>query len=68
MAVNKNKKSKDYKRLLFLSEALMINTQNLGSIESVWVKFQEGICAKLCLRLWFESYWRFCRITESVCF
>ena len=27
------------------------------------VKYQDGICAKLCLSLWFESDWYFCNIT-----
>ena len=33
--------------------------------ESVGVKFKEGICVKLSLKLWFESDWYFCNITES---
>ena len=32
----------------------MMNIQNLGSKESVAVKFKEGICSELCLMLWFE--------------
>ena len=60
-----SKKSQDYKSLLFLSQPLMVNIQNLGLIESVGVKFKEGICAKLCLKLWFESDWYyFCKITQ----
>ena len=33
----------------------MVNMRNLGSKESVEVKYEEGICAELCLKLWFES-------------
>ena len=33
--------------------------------ESVGVKFKEGICAELCLKLWFKSDWHFCNITKS---
>ena len=43
----------------------MINIRNLGSKESLGVKFKEGICAKLCLKLCFESDWYFCNITKS---
>ena len=43
----------------------MMNIQNLGSKESLGVKFKDGICAKLCLKLWFESDWYFYNITES---
>ena len=27
----------------------------IGSKESVGVKFKKGICAKLCLKLWYEK-------------
>ena len=37
----------------------MINGQNLGSKESVGVRFKEGICAELCLKLWSENDWHF---------
>ena len=43
----------------------MMNIRNLGSKESVGVKFKEGIYTELCLKLWFESNWYFCKITES---
>ena len=33
----------------------MLNLQNLGSKERLGVKFKDGICAELCLKLWFES-------------
>ena len=36
----------------------------VGSKESVGVKFKEGISAKLCLKLWFESAWYFCNISK----
>ena len=39
--------------------------QNLGSKESVGIKFKEGIYTKFCLKLWFDSNWYFCKITES---
>ena len=32
-----------------------MNIRNLGSKESVGVKYKDGICAELCLKLWFES-------------
>ena len=41
------------------SKPLMINRQNLGSKESVGVRFKEGICAELCLKLWSENDWHF---------
>ena len=36
-----------------------------GSKESEGVKFKKSICVELCLKLWFESDWYFCKITES---
>ena len=33
----------------------MMNIWNLGSKESLEVKFKEGIWAELCLNLWFEN-------------
>ena len=33
----------------------MMNMWNLGSKESLWVKLKDGICAELCLKLWFEK-------------
>ena len=33
----------------------MMNIQNVGSKESVGVKFKDSICAKLYLKLWLES-------------
>ena len=35
----------------------MMNIRNLGSKESLGVKFKESACAKLYLKLWFESDW-----------
>ena len=43
----------------------MMNTQNLGSKESVGVNYKDDICAELWLKLWFEGDWHFCNITES---
>ena len=43
----------------------MMNTRNLGSRESVGVNYIDVIYAKFCLKLWFESYWSLCNITES---
>ena len=43
----------------------MINTKNLGSKGSVGVKYKDNIYSELCLKLWFESDWYFCNITES---
>ena len=39
--------------------------RNLGSKEGLRVKFKDGICAKLCLTLCFESDWYLCNINES---
>ena len=41
-----------------------MNLQDLGSKESLVVKFKCGTFAELCLKLWFESFWYF-YITES---
>ena len=43
----------------------MMNIQNLGLTESVGYKFNDSVCAELCLKLWFESDWHFYNITES---
>ena len=37
-----------------------MNMQNLGVKESLGVEFKDGICAELCLKLWFQSNWYFC--------
>ena len=42
-----------------------MNIGNLGSKETVGVKFKESICTELCLKLWFQSDWYFCNITNS---
>ena len=42
----------------------MTNVRNLDSKESVWLKLKESLCAELCLKFWFESYWYFCKLTE----
>ena len=42
------------------------NIRNLGSKESSGVKFKNGICAELCLKLWFESDWYVYIITDRV--
>ena len=42
-----------------------MNIQNLGSQESVEVKYIDSIYAEFRLRLWFESDWYSCKITES---
>ena len=51
----------------FVPPVVTVNDEvrNLGLKESVGVKFKEGICAKFCLKLWFESDWYFCNITKS---
>ena len=46
-------------------KTLTMNIQILGSKESLWVKFKEGICAELHLKLWFESDWYLCNIAKS---
>ena len=38
---------------------------NLGAQERVGVKYIDGLYAKFCLKLWFESDWYFCNMTES---
>ena len=61
-----------------LSKILASNIDNSGresvsefmwgiarSKESVVVKYIDGICAELYLKLWFDSDWYFCNITES---
>ena len=45
----------------------MMNIRNLGLQESVRVKFKEGICVELCLKLWFERDWYFWDINKSGC-
>ena len=42
----------------------MMKTQNLGSEEELTVEFNNGVCAELCLKLWFERDWYFCNNTE----
>ena len=37
----------------------MMNIGNLGSKENVGVKYKDGMCAELCLKLWFERDWYF---------
>ena len=37
----------------------MMNMLNLRSKESAGVKFKDGICVELCLKLWYESDWYF---------
>ena len=49
----------------FLSQRLVINIRNVGSKESLGVKFKEGICAKSCVKLWFESNWYFCNSIKT---
>ena len=39
--------------------------QMLGSTENIGIKFKEGICAELCLKLWFEGDYYFCNITNG---
>ena len=46
----------------------MMNLRNLGSQESLGVKYIDGMCAKYCWKLWFENDWYFCNITESLWF
>ena len=42
----------------------MMNIQNLGSQESVGIKYVDDIYAEFCLKLWFESDCYLCNITE----
>ena len=43
----------------------MMNIRNLGSKGSAWVTFKDDICAKMHLKLWFESDWHFCNVTSQ---
>ena len=60
-----DKKSRNYKRLFFLSKPFMMSMWNQGSKENLGVKFKEDICVKLCLKLWFKRGWGFCNINNS---
>ena len=51
--------------VIFALKTLTMNIQILGSKESLWVKFKEGICVELHLKLWFESDWYLCNIAKS---
>ena len=42
----------------------MMNMRNQSSKENLGVKFKEGICEKLCLKLWFESGWIFLKFSN----
>ena len=44
----------------------MMNARDRGLKESLWAKFKDCTCAKLCSKLWFKSDWYFSSITESV--
>ena len=46
-----NKESKNYKDRVSVQYMLMINIGNLGSEESLGVKFKDRICAELSLKL-----------------
>ena len=43
----------------------MMNIRNLHSKEGIGVKSKKDLCDELYLKLWFESDWYFCNITES---
>ena len=43
----------------------MMNIRNLHSKEGIGVKSKEDLHDELYLKLWFESDWYFCNITES---
>ena len=60
-----NKESKDYKRLFFVEYLLMINIRNLGSKESLGVKFKDSMSTALCLKFRFERDWYFCNIESG---
>ena len=46
--------------------AFCVVTVNDGHTEpSAEVKYKDGICSELCLKLWFDSDWYLCNITES---
>ena len=42
-----------------------MNMRDLGSKGIVGVTSKDGICAELCLKLWFESDWYFYNITDD---
>ena len=54
--IRKTRTPKDYKRLLFVKQPIMMNLQK------VKVKFKYSIYTELCLKPWFESAWYFCNI------
>ena len=43
---------------------LTMNVRNVGSKESLGVKYKDDICAALYLKLWFDRDWYFFIITE----
>ena len=43
----------------------MTNMRNLGSKESLGLKFKDDTCAELSLKLWSERDSYFCNATES---
>ena len=43
----------------------MTNMRNLGSKESLGLKFKDDTCAELSLKLWSERDSYFCNTTES---
>ena len=43
----------------------MMSMRNLGSKESLGVKFKDDICAELRFKLWFKSDWYFCNMSQD---
>ena len=42
----------------------MMNTQNVGSQESLGIKYVDGMYAEFCIKVLFENDWHFCNINE----
>ena len=57
LEIKENNESKDYKLLRFVLKTLTMNIWNIGSKESLGIKFEDGIFAKLHLKFWCKSDW-----------
>ena len=57
LEIKENNESKDYKLLRFVLKTLTMNIWNIGSKESLGIKFEDSIFAKLHLKFWCKSDW-----------
>ena len=53
--------------MLSVQQTLMMNMKNLGSKESLGVKFKDAICAEFCLKLRLEMFILLSQDGESDC-